>query len=413
MFSFRRVIVPYVTIIQNRHYFPLWLGQLISSLGDTLNYIALVIYVYKLTGSGFDLSKLSIFQIIPILIISPIAGVIIDRFHRKKVLIAADVVRALLLLGLVFASNVTAIYALAMLIAIATTFFRPTVQAVIPAIVKENELLAANSVAWSTEQLVQIIGSAIAGGLILFIGPKAAFVFNAGTFLFSALMISTMQVPEVSLPESEKKGWRLYLGEMRDGLKYALKDAFVSRFIIVQMIASLAVGGTSALLVVLSQKHLKLAPAGFSTLLLVIGIGALLGPFLLGLFTQNYKNMKLLFVPYVIRGIGDILIALVASYPFALFLLFVYGLNTSTGMVVNNSIMQSTVPDRVKGRVFTLMDMAWSIMEIASIGLAGLLADAIGIRAVYYLGGSLLIFAGILGLVLLGRYQFKHTNALG
>jgi MFS family permease len=410
MFAFRRVILPYLTILQNKRYFPLWLGQLVSSLGDTLNYIALVIYVYQLTGSGFDLSKLSIFQIIPILLISPIAGVIIDRFSRKWVLIAADIIRAVLILGLVVAPNINAIYGIAVLIAMATTFFRPTVQAVIPALVREEELLAANSVAWSTEQLVQIVGSAIAGGLILLIGPKAAFVFNAGTFLFSAAMIATMQVPRVAIPEDEKKGLKLYLVEARNGLTYALKDTFVSRLIIVQMIASLAVGGTSALLVVLSEQHLKLAPAGFSTLLLVIGVGALLGPFFLGAVTQDYKNMKLLFVPYVIRGIGDILIALVASYPFALFLLFVYGLNTSTGMVIYNSIMQSAVPDQVKGRVFTFMDMSWSMMEILSIGLAGFLADTIGIRPVYYLGGSLLIFAGILGLLLFGSYQFLQKK---
>src|SRR5712692_2646007 len=109
MFPFRRVVLPYLTIIQNRRYLPLWLGQLVSSLGDTLNYIALVIYVYQLTGSGFDLSKLSIFQIIPILLISPLAGVIIDRFRRKNVLIAADVARAILMLLLAATSDVTAI----------------------------------------------------------------------------------------------------------------------------------------------------------------------------------------------------------------------------------------------------------------------------------------------------------------
>lgn len=406
MIPFRRVLLPYLPIIRNRRYFPLWLAQLVSSLGDTLNYIALVIYVYQLTGSGFDLSKLSLFQIIPILLIAPLAGVIIDRFRRKNVLIAADIARAILMLGLATTSNVTAIYAIAVLVAIATTFFRPTVQAVIPAIVEEDELLAANSVAWSTEQVVQIIGSAVAGGLIVLVGPQAAFVFNAGTFLFSALMISTMDVPAVPIPESEKKGWRLYVDEMRAGLAYARRDVFVSRLIVVQMIASLAVGGTSALLVVLSEQHLQLPPAGFSTLLLAIGIGALLGPFFLGLFTQNYKDMRLLFVPYLIRGVGDVLIAWVVSYPFALFLLFVYGLNTSTGMVIYNSIMQSSVPDRVKGRVFTLMDMAWSVMQIVSIGVAGVLADVIGIRSVYYLGDFLLIVAGGIGLVALGRYRF-------
>src|SRR5712692_4628905 len=349
MFPFRRVVLPYLTIIQNRRYLPLWLGQLVSSLGDTLNYIALVVYVYQLTGSGFDLSKLSIFQIVPILLISPLAGVIIDRFRRKHVLIAADVTRALLMFGLALAPNVTAVYAIAILVAIATTFFRPTVQAVIPAIVKEEELLAANSVAWSTEQLVQIISSAIAGGLIALVGPQAAFVFNGATFLFSATLIATMDVPSVPIAESEKRGWRLYLDEMRAGFDYALHDVFVSRLVVVQMIASLAVGGTSALLVVLSEQHLQLPPAGFSLLLLAIGLGALLGPFLLGLFTQNYKDMRLMFVPYLIRGIGDILIAWVASFPFALLLLFIYGLNTSTGTVVSNSIMQASIPDQVKG----------------------------------------------------------------
>lgn len=409
MSLFRHLVQPYLQIIQNRRYLPLWLGQLVSSLGDTLNYIALVVFVYQLTGSGFDLSKLSLFQIIPILLISPLAGVMIDRVRRKNILIAADVTRAVLILGLTLAPNVTAIYALAVLVAIATTFFRPTVQAIIPALVKEEELLAANSVAWSTEQLVQIVGSALAAGLIAVVGPKAAFIFNAGTFLFSALMIATMDIPAISISESEKKGWRLYLDEMRAGLDYARCDALVSRLIIVQMLASLAVGGTAALLVVLSEQHLRLAPAGFSTLLLAIGVGALLGPFLLGLVTQNYKDLRLLFVPYLIRGVGDILIALIASFPFVLFLLFVYGLNTSTGIVVYNSIMQINVPDQVKGRVFTLMDLTWSVMEIISIGFAGLVADALGIRMVYYTGGALLVMAGGLGLVLLGRYQVAPT----
>lgn len=406
MSTFRRVLLPYWLILQNRRYFPLWLGQLVSSLGDTLNYIALVVYVYQLTGSGFDLSKLSIYQILPILLISPVAGVVIDRFRRKNILIAADIVRGILILGLAFASNVTAIYAIALLVSLATTFFRPTVQVVIPALVKEEELLTANSVAWSSEQLVQIIGSALAGGLIAWIGPQAAFLFNAGTFFFSAFMIATMKVPPAAAPEQQKGGWRVYLNEMRAGFSYALHHPFVARLVVVQMLASLAVGGTSALLVVLSEEHLRLAPAGFSALLFAIGVGALLGPFLLGLFTREYKDMRLLFVPYLIRGVGDVLIALVASFPFALFLLFAYGLNTSTGMVVYNSIMQATIPDQVRGRVFTLMDMTWSIMEIVSIGAAGLLADAIGIRPVYYAGGGLLILAGLLGLLLLGRHRF-------
>lgn len=131
---------------------------------------------------------------------------------------------------------------------------------------------------------------------------KCGVHFQSGTFLFTALMTATIDVPAAPIPENGKKGWRRYLDEIRVGLDYARRDVFVSRLIFVQMLASLAVGGTSVLMVVLSEQHLRLAPAGFSTLLLAIGVGALLGPFLLGLVTQNYQNLRLLFVPYVIRG---------------------------------------------------------------------------------------------------------------
>ncbi len=184
-------------------------------------------------------------------------------------------------------------------------------------------------------------------------------------------------------------------------------DPFVSRLLPVQALASLAVGATGALLVVLAERHLRLEPAGFAWLLLAIGVGALLGPFLLGALTQEYRNAKLLFVPYLIRGVGDVLIAVFTPLPVALVILFVYGLNTSTGMVVSSSLLQSQVPEHVRGRVYTLLDVTWNLMRLVSLAAGGVLAEEVGIRPVYYLGGSLLFLAGALGLGLFRRVRFR------
>ncbi|MBF6612387.1 MAG: MFS transporter [Chloroflexi bacterium] len=411
----RNVGARYTKIITSRAYFPLWLGQLVSNFGDTLNYIALVVLVYQLSGSGVAVSLTVLFEIVPLLLLAPIAGIVIDRFPRKTILVASDLVRGGLVLMLAFANATWQVYVIAALLTAASVFFSPTLQAVIPSVVDKEALLAANSVAWSTEQLVQIVASAVAGGMIAAIGTSPAFIVNAFSFLFSALMISRLTIPAHvgEIDRSSRRGFAGWLGDAGEGLRYVREDRFVSRLWLVQAIASLAVGATGALLIVLAERHLRLPPEGFAWLLLAIGAGALLGPIVLGSFTSNYRNVKLLFVPYIIRGAGDILIALLTPLPVALLILFVYGLNTSTGMVVYNSLMQSQVPEGVRGRVYTLMDLTWSLMQLVSLGAGGLLVDRVGIRVVYYAGGALLALAGLLGLALLGNHTFKGETQEG
>ncbi len=404
-----RLLQPYAQILRNRTYFPLWLGQLVSNLGDTLNYVALVVLVYRLSGSGLAVSTTVVFEIVPVLLVAPFAGVVIDRFPRKAILIASDVARALLMLGLIAASETWHVYLVAALLTTATVFFAPTVQAVVPAIVAEDALLAANSVAWSTGRLVQIVASAVAGGLIAAVGTDWAFALNGLTFLVSAALIGRTAIPAHAgqLGEGSRRGFSGYLRDARAGLAFARSDPFISRFLPVQALASLGVGATGALLVVLAERHLGLPPAGFAWLLLAIGVGALLGPFLLGVITREYRDARLLFVPYLVRGVGDVLIAVFTPLPVALAILFVYGLNTSTGVVVSNSLLQSQVPEGVRGRVFTLLDVTWNLMRLASLAAGGLLAEELGVRPVYYLGGSLLFAAGLMGLALFRTVRFR------
>lgn len=393
-------LAPYARILRSPAYRPLWLGQVVSNFGDTLHYVALVVLLFHLTGSGAALAALSLAQIVAGLVLGPFAGVLVDRLDRRVVMVVTDLVRAALAAGLAFTANAPLAFALAVALTAAGVPFRPALQSLLPALIDDDDLLAANSVGWSTEQGTQIVAAALAGALLLAWGTRPAFLVNAASFAFSAFMLTRLPRQGQSQQVAGRSPAGGFWQEAREGLAYAGRDAFVGPLLLIQGLAALATGGTSALLVVLASRHLALPPAGFSWLLLAIGAGALVGPFLLP--RRFGADPRLVFWPYVWRGLGDILLALLTPFPVALFLLFTYGLGTSTGAVTYNTVLQRRVPDRVRGRVFATLDVVWAAGEIASIGLAGLLVDRAGIVAIYLGGGALLMLAGALGLLLPG-----------
>ena len=389
---------PYARILGSARYRPLWLAQVISNLGDTLHYVALVVLLFRFTGSGVTLAALALAQIAATLAVGPIAGVLVDRYDRRGVMMAADLARAALAAALAVTHSAPLAIALAVGMAAFGVPFGPAARALLPALVEEDALLAANTVGWSTEQATQILAAAGAGGLLLAFGTTPAFLFNAATFLFSAAMLARLRgrfrpARDGGKPESPGGFW----ADARDGLRYARRDPFIGPLLVVQGLASFATGGTAALLVVLSARHLRLQPAQFAWLLLAIGVGALVGPFLLPRLLG--ADPRLLFWPYVWRGIGDVLLGTLTSLPIALVILVTYGIGTATGAVTYSTVLQQRVPDAMRGRVFATLDVVWATGEIASIGVAGFLSDRVGIAAVYIGGGGILALAGGIGLL--------------
>src|SRR5207237_3853782 len=239
-------------------------------------YIALVVLVFQITGQGIAVAGLVAAEILPVLMLGPIAGVVIDRFSRKSVFIGADLFRAGLAMSLVWPQGAWHAYLVAAGMAAGNTFFNPTVQAVIPVLTTEGQRLAANSVGWSTGRLVQILASAVVGGLIAVVGTGPAFALNAATFVFSAAMVAGLRIPAHAGPlaAGSPRGLARYFADARTGLAYALGDHFVSRLLLVQGLASLATGATGAMLVVLAERHFGLQPDGFAWLIGAMVFGA-------------------------------------------------------------------------------------------------------------------------------------------
>lgn len=364
-----------------------------SRWGDTFNAVALVIVVFQLTGSGVKVSGAVVMEILPVLAFGLAAGTVVDRLPRRRVMIAADLGRAVIA-GLIALApqHLWALYAAAFGLSALSVFFNPAAASILPGLVADDELVGANSALWSAAVLSQIVLAPLAGALVVWAGPGPAFAINGASFLVSAGLLTGLVVPAVR-PLARQGRWAQAL----EGVRLIRRSRFLGTLALVQGLAALSAGATSALLVVLAERHLDVSAAGFGLLLAAIGIGAGLGPLVLQRFVSDVRRPVLLFGPYVLRGLVDLVLAAFSNFAVAVGALGAYGVGTSTGNVTYNTALQATTPEQVRGRVFAFYDVVWQTGRLLSIGVGGVLADQFGIRAVYVLGGALLVGAGAAG----------------
>ena len=312
-------------------------------------------------------------------------------------MVAADLVRAAVGVSLAaFGHNLAVVYAAAFALSVGTVFFNPAAASLLPSLVDRDDLVAANSALWSAAVLSQIAFAPLAGALVVLAGAGPAFLVNAASFVVSAALLS--RLPTVATPVTRCAH---RLGEVAEGLRVVGRSRFLGALAGVQALAALSAGATSALLVVLAERHLRVGAGRFGLLIAAIGVGAALGPLVFRRLIADPRRPGILFGPYLLRGGVDLVLAASSSVGVALVALGAYGVGTSTGMVAYNTLLQTTVPDRLRGRIFAFYDVVWQGSRLLSIAAGGVLADAIGIRAVYLFGGVLLLAAGGLGLALL------------
>ena len=285
-------------------------------------------------------------------------------------------------------------------------FFNPAAASVLPSIVDEQELVAANSGLWSAAVVSQVALAPLGGALVAAWGVGPAFWFNAATFAASAAILAGLRLARAPAPLAGGS----WPQSIREGAQLMVADPLLRLLAMVQLLAALSAGATSALLVILAERRLGAGPGGFGLLLGAIGSGAALGPLLLTRLTSNPRRPALVFGPYLLRGLVDLILAITRSLPVAMAALGLYGVGTSTGMVTYNSLLQAEVPSERRGRVFAGYDMTWQTGRLISLGLGGLAADILGIQAVYLLGGTLLLLAGSIGLAGLRAVKSFHPS---
>lgn len=385
----------------------LFAAHAVSRAGDAFNTVALVILVFRLTGSGVGVAATVIFEVLPVLLLGPALGVAVDRYPRRRLLITADLARAVMVGALALSHGSVALaYAVAFGLAAWSQLFNPAASSLVPEVVDGDELVDANTALWTVAVTAQIALAPLAGVVISVLGVGAAFGVNAASYLGSALLLRRLGAGRTPAAGTARR-WRA-VGE---GLNAVRSHPLLARMAVVQVLAATSAGATSALLVVLASEWLGLGPSGFGLLLAAIGVGAVAGPLLLRRFVRPAHPLWL-FGPFGLRGVVDLGLAAVASPALALPALAAYGVGTSSGMVAYQSTLQQEAPGPVRGRVLAVFDVMWQAARLVSLGAGGLVADAMGVRAVYVGGGVVLLGAcavGCIGSPSRGRGRHRRT----
>lgn len=372
------------------------MARTFSQWGDVFNVVALALLVYDLTGSGLGVSGVVVAEILPALLLAPWAGALVDRWPRVAVMVGSDAFRAALMVVLVvWHSSAVGVYAVAFLMSAGAVFFNPAAGSVLPALVRRDALVAANSGIWTAAVLSQIALAPLAGLVITWFGYAPAFAVNAASFLVSAVVLRGLRVPRAPEALQRRRLW----SEAAEGVRVLVRHRMLRALGLGQLLAALSAGATSALLVVLAEEHLAVSGRGYGLLLGAIGIGAALGPLGLLRLIRDPAQPVFVFAPYALRGVVDLVLATVTAVPLAAAVLVAYGVGTSTGAVTFSSLLQAEAPEEVRGRVFASMDVLWQSGRIASLAVGGILADRYGIQVVYYIGGALLLTAAASGLL--------------
>jgi MFS family permease len=371
----------------------LFVAHSVSRAGDAFNTVALVVLVFRLTGSGVGVAAIVAFEIAPVLLFGPVAGLLADRLPRRGIMVGADLARAALA-GLLAATHgsLAVVFLVASGLSAGSVAFNPAAAAVVPDTVAGEELVDANAALWTTAVVAQIVLAPTAGVVISAFGIGAAFAINAASFVASALILRGLAVARGPAASGEH-GWR----SVAAGWTVVRADPLLGRLAVVQVLAALSAGATSGLLVVLASQRLHVGPSGFGMLLAAIGVGAALGPPLLRRFIRPAQP-GWLFGPYALRGTVDLTLAVTHSPVVAGGALGLYGVGTSTGTVAYQSTLQAVVPPAARGRTFALFDVLWQAARLFSLAAGGVIADAAGIRSVYAIGGVLLLLAFTVGI---------------
>ena len=411
---------PYVRLALDGSFSALWLGQLISLFGDRIHLIALTFLVLGETNSAIAVSLVFVVATVPNLILGPIAGTLVDRWDHREVMIVSDLLRAglVLLIPVAATINLVFVYPLVFLVTTVSIFFRPAKGAIVPRLVKDEDLLPANSAMWVGETLADIVGYALAGIFVAFLGTQLtlAFWIDAVTYIASALLLATIVVAPAaraaaravvdaaagaaeraasaasSLWSQVKDGWRFLRGErllLANTAQAAVAQFMFGVFIVLTPIYASEVvqGGT------LDDTEV------FSFLEAAIGAGNLVGGFLVGLIGARLSLGRLVIVGYAITGACVAALALTGNLGAALALMFGAGAGNLVFVIPSQTLFHRRTPAELMARVLSFRSsLVFGSMTIA-MAAGGVLGEAFGAAVVLGAFGLLTVVAGLAGLL--------------
>lgn len=398
---------PLRLLVGNRCFAALWSSDLVATIGDRIHRVALAALVYQLTGSMTVAGLAFLASGLPDLLLGPLAGVIVDRFDRRAVMIASDLVRVPLVLALPLVSWtwLLSIYPLLFLINAAAILHRPAKMAAIPSVVRGGQLTTANSLSSLAESLGDIGGYPLAGllvgGLVAAFGTEqgliGAFAAAALGYLCSALVLWPLRLPRHERLEaaSVQAVW----SDLVQGIRFLVGNTLIRTNTAIVALGAVAIGMAMPLLVGYAYARPERGEVAYSMLNFGIGVGSVAGAMLVG--TLNARRLgSLVLGGLVVMGVGLFGLGLEPPLWLGVGLTALTGLGNMLFLVPSVTIVQRATPAHLMGRIFALRSTVLFTMLIAANGVGGWIGDWVGATRAFFLVGSVLVLATIMAMLL-------------
>jgi MFS family permease len=390
----------------NRQFRLLWLGQVVSQMGDWFDTIAVYTIVLSLTGSGRAVGLVMVARFLPSVVMGPLSGVVADRFSRRSIMITADLLRAVVVLGFILVrrpDQMWLVYTITVLQLAFSAFFEPAKTAAIPSIVSDRELTAANAISSVTWSAMLTLGAAIGGFVAGWFGPNVAFVLDSVSFVASALLIASVRFPKRP-PRARARftlGKALGVTDNIEGARYVKHRPRVFALLMVKPAWGMG-GGILTLLAVFGERVFPIAgktATSIGVLFAARGIGTAVGPIVARRWAgETRKHMQnAIGIAFLIGGVFYMAFGGAPNFVFALLFLLIAHTGGSILWVFSTVLLQRSVEDQFRGRVFAAELALLTLTMAASNYLVGELLDRFGFspRAVTIGVGAFFLLPGL------------------
>lgn len=366
----------YFQLLKNRNFSLLWLGQIISQFGERLTQMALVGLVYhSAPGSPFTLAKIFSLAIIPVFLVSPVAGVYVDRWNKQKTLYFSDFFRALLLCLIPFLyfkyKTLTPVYLLIFLSFCLARLFLPAKMSIIPILVKKERLLTANSMISLTSMIAAVLGLGLGGVLVEKWGSHCAFYLNASTFLISALFLISMRINEKSRfkahdildlgKDAVLQVEKSVIFEVKQGLKHILHNPDTRYAVSMKILLFAILGSLYTTFIVFVQNTFSTITKDLGWLSIGAGVGLFIGTVVYGKIGLKWKARPTLNLCLILFGIWlMVFTSILTLYPskiFALFSCLVLGVLAAPLEITINTLIHKEAKSEFLGRIFSSLEV--------------------------------------------------------
>jgi len=406
----------YLSLLRrNRNFRLLYIGQTISQLGDWFNTVAVYSLLLDLTGSARAVALMLIVQMLPFGIVGPLAGVVVDRLNRRRIMIAADLVRGCLILGLLVVRRTDQVwiaYAVTALAVSAQAFFEPARTATIPNVTSGDELLPANALSSATWSAMLAIGASVGGVVTAVFGRDVAFIVNSASFFISALFIMATRYDATPARRPPLTSLMALTGlpDLVEGFRYVRRQGHVAALMLVKAGWGLA-GGILLLLAIFGQRVFPIgsgSAAGIGVLYGARGVGAALGPITLRwILGQKPSTLRRTIGPaYFMIGVFYVALSVAPVLSLATVCVLFAHFGGSILWVFSTVLLQMEVPDEFRGRVFAAELALVTLTSSLSSYLTGHYLDAgTSPRTVSAVLGAMFFVPGLVWLLILSRWK--------